>query len=58
MSPSGFDGVAKVYSVDTFGKIVPTDVNTSLGIRPVISIEADIGVSYGSGLPDEPYMLN
>ena len=58
MSPSSFDGTAKVYSVDGNGKVVPTDVNTQLGIRPVISIESEVGVSYGSGLADEPYMLN
>ena len=58
MSPSSFDGTAKVYSVDVNGKVVPTDVNTQLGIRPVISIESEVGVSYGSGLSGEPYMLN
>ena len=58
MSPSSFDGTAKVYMVSSDGVLVESDVKSEIGIRPVISIKEDMPVSYGSGLINEPYMLN
>ena len=58
MSASSFDGIAKVYIVSSDGVLVESDVKSEIGIRPVISIKEDMPVSYGSGLINEPYMLN
>lgn len=58
MSPDSYETQgAKVFIVDEEGKISSSLVNTSLKIRPVISITADALISKGTGYMEDPYII-
>ena len=59
MTPYQFDELngAQVAAVDGNGKILPKTVTSSLKVRPVISIDQKTLVLRGSGLENDPYIL-
>ena len=51
------DDTAYIFSVNNAGAITMTALNSGIGIRPVISIDASITAS-GTGTIDDPYVLD
>ena len=57
MSPSYFNGsYARVFSVNSNGSLGWGNVNSTVGVRPVINIRADVGIT-GSGTTSDPFKV-
>lgn len=58
MTPSEyFNYTAQVFAVNTGGMLTTSPVNQTLGIRPVINLQANLTVS-GAGTIDSPYVID
>ena len=57
MSPGNFDGTrARIFMVNNTGSFQTENANSSLGIRPVINLKADVQLT-GSGTASDPYVV-
>ena len=56
MSPRLYDYYASVHTVASNGNLGNGYVNSSSGIRPVINLKADVGIT-GSGTSSDPYVV-
>ena len=56
MSPRLYDYYARVHTVASNGNLGHGYVNSSSGIRPVINLKADVGIT-GSGTSSDPYVV-
>ena len=59
MSPCLFSGsYAVVFRVNLNGRLYGSDVNGSLGVRPVVNLKADVQFSEGNGTSTNPYVVS
>ena len=56
ITPSLYNGNAEVFAINTYGRLVSTNVNETLYIKPVIVLKSDVSAS-GSGTISDPYII-